>query len=326
MKGKHKVVIEAERLKYEFEIKRNITVIQGESATGKTTLVDLIQTYGRYGKESGIIMISDVPCKAFVGDTALWKAALQAYENSIVFFDEDYPFIFTREFAGAIKGTSNYYVLITRQPLYYLPYSINEIYGIRTTGRYHFPDKIYHEFYPLFQEKQIPESKNITLLVEDEKSGYQFYRQVCGNMECISAGGNSDIAVKLDELAGNKPVIVIADGAAFGAYIASVMALVSHHKKVGIYLPESFEWLILKAGILNVKNLNDILEHPENYIDSGVYFSWENYFTKLLEASTKDDRIIRYDKSKLNDYYLEGRNKEAILNALPDELRDLMRG
>ncbi len=166
MRGKHKVVIEAERLKYEFEIKRNITVIQGESATGKTTLVDLIQTYGRYGKESGIIMISDVPCKAFTGDTALWKAALQAYENSIVFFDEDYPFIFTREFAGAIKGTSNYYVLITRQPLYYLPYSINEIYGIRTTGRYHFPDKIYHEFYPLFQEKRIPESKNITHYLE----------------------------------------------------------------------------------------------------------------------------------------------------------------
>ena len=85
MKGKHRVIIEAERLKYEFEIKRNVTVIQGDSATGKTTLVDLIQTYGRYGQESGIMMASDVPCVAFTGDASLWKTVLDAYKDSIIF-------------------------------------------------------------------------------------------------------------------------------------------------------------------------------------------------------------------------------------------------
>ena len=42
MKGRHHIVIESERLKYEFDIKRNFTVIQGESTTGKTTLVELL--------------------------------------------------------------------------------------------------------------------------------------------------------------------------------------------------------------------------------------------------------------------------------------------
>ena len=90
MRGKHRVIVKNNKLHYEFEIKRNVTVIQGDSATGKTTLVDLIQTYGRYGQESGIMMTSDVPCVAFSGDAGLWKTVLDAYENSIIFFDEDY--------------------------------------------------------------------------------------------------------------------------------------------------------------------------------------------------------------------------------------------
>nr|MCR5735358.1 translation initiation factor 2 [Lachnospiraceae bacterium] len=320
----HRVIIEAERLKYEFEIKRNITVVQGDSATGKTTLVDLIQTYGRYGNESGITVNSDVPCVAFSGDEKLWKVALDTYENSIVFFDEDYPFIFSKDFAEAIRETSNYYVLITRQPLTCLPYSINEIYGIRTTGKYHYPDKIYHEFYPLYHEDLYSLSKQTILLVEDEKSGYQFFKKVCGNTECISSSGNAGMAVQIEDMPQDVPVAVIADGAAFGAYIAKVMAVANSRSNVAMYFPESFEWIILKSGIVNIKNAKAILDNPEDYIDSGVYFSWERFFTDLLESSTRDDGIQRYDKSKLNSFYIEGRNKEAIFDVLPEELRVLL--
>ena len=45
MKGKHHIVIESARLKYEFDIKRNITIIRGDSATGKTTLIELLEDY-----------------------------------------------------------------------------------------------------------------------------------------------------------------------------------------------------------------------------------------------------------------------------------------
>lgn len=41
MKGIHKVVVGAKYLKYEFELRRNLTIIRGDSATGKTTLVDM---------------------------------------------------------------------------------------------------------------------------------------------------------------------------------------------------------------------------------------------------------------------------------------------
>ena len=248
---------------------------------------------------------------------------LDAYKDSIIFFDEDYSFIFTKDFAEAIRDSSNYYVIITRQPLNYIPYSINEIYGIRTSGKYHFPEKVYHEFYPLFSEQVMNSSEKVVLLIEDKKSGYQFYHNLNGDVECISSEGNAGIAMQLESISKNKPVMVIADGAAFGAYIAKVMAVAKSKSNVGMYFPESFEWVILQSGVIDIKNLDDILLHPEEYIDSGVYFSWERYFTDLLESSTKDDRIRKYDKSKLNDFYLEGKNRVAILNVLPKELREL---
>ena len=45
MKGKHKIVVSTKRLKYEFELHRNLTIIRGDSATGKTTLVDMIRDH-----------------------------------------------------------------------------------------------------------------------------------------------------------------------------------------------------------------------------------------------------------------------------------------
>lgn len=69
--------------------------------------------------------------------------------------DKDYKFIHTKEFAEYIQGTDNYYVMITRKPLYYLPYSVKEIYGIRTSGKFHFPEQVYHEFYPIYKDDPI---------------------------------------------------------------------------------------------------------------------------------------------------------------------------
>ena len=49
MKGKYSVFVQNNRLRYEFTISRNITIIRGNSATGKTTLLDLLNAYDRDG-------------------------------------------------------------------------------------------------------------------------------------------------------------------------------------------------------------------------------------------------------------------------------------
>lgn len=54
MKGKKRVIIQNNRVHYEFVIKRNITIIQGDSASGKTTLVNMIRQAENLGESSGI--------------------------------------------------------------------------------------------------------------------------------------------------------------------------------------------------------------------------------------------------------------------------------
>lgn len=323
MKNKHHIIVETERLKYEFDIRRNITVIQGDSATGKTTLVQLLETYSRYGKDSGVRLQSDVPCVVFGGDTSLWKVAMETYQGSIVFIDEDYSFIYSKEFADVIQDTSNYYVLITRQPLYNLPYSVKEIYGIRTTGKYHYPEKIYNEFYRIYEDTDEKSSKDVIVMVEDSKSGYQFFSSVCKKDACISVDGNSNFVSKIENADKDKQVVVIADGAAFGAYIAKVMAIAKSRKDVTMYFPESFEWVILKSGIINIKDIDSILAEPERYIESRDFFSWERYFIQLLIDATSGSDIKKYDKSRLKPYYLEGKNRDSIIGVLPQSIREL---
>ena len=40
-----------------------------------------------------------------------------------------------KEFTRMVKGSDNYFVLVTRDSLEYLPYSIEEIYGMRQSER-----------------------------------------------------------------------------------------------------------------------------------------------------------------------------------------------
>lgn len=63
MKGKYHIIVQNNRVKFEFDIKRNITIIRGDSATGKTTLMNLVETYERLGDESGISISCAKSCK-----------------------------------------------------------------------------------------------------------------------------------------------------------------------------------------------------------------------------------------------------------------------
>ena len=53
MKGSYRVIVYNSRVRYDFTVNRNITVVQGASATGKTTLINLIRDYEENGPESG---------------------------------------------------------------------------------------------------------------------------------------------------------------------------------------------------------------------------------------------------------------------------------
>ena len=157
-KGKHHVVVESPRLKYEFDIKQNITILRGDSATGKTTLIDMLLDDQVAGGNSPIRIESDVPCVALGGVGDRWERVLELITDSIVFIDDGNPFIRSKTFAKAVQESTNDFVLITRETLPELPYRIQEIYGLRTLGKAHFPEKTHVEFYPIFGDAHLSES------------------------------------------------------------------------------------------------------------------------------------------------------------------------
>ncbi len=324
MVGKHHIIIETSKLKYSFHIRRNITIIQGESATGKTTLIELLADYKRRGPGQGINVSSDIPVYVYTGEDKNWKYELDNVKRSLVFVDEDYSFIYTKEFAAYLAASDNYYVFITRKPLYALPYSTQEIYGIRTSGKFHFPEQVYHEFYPIYPVRQaVTDNKKLMILVEDKEAGYQFYKNVAGEERCISAEGNSNIYSKMIETDSSDGVLIIADGAALGPFVDKLVKYATIKQNVALFFPESFEWMILKSGILHNALIDEILAKPEDYIDNTRYISWERFFTALLQDITSADPIKQYSKSSLPSFYT-GENAKSILHVMPEEIRRLI--
>ena len=322
MKGTHHIIVQNGSLKYEFDLKRNITILKGNSATGKTTLIEMVQEYLVDGADSGINLSCDVECRVLTGN--LWKEQLANVSHAIVFIDEGNRFVRTEEFVEKIKKSDNYYVIVTRESLEMLPISVTEIYGIRSSGKYGGLVPVYHEFYHIYGD-EIRNKKNLypicpeILLVEDSNAGYEFFSSVAREkgIQCISANGKSNIFNFLiknkNEL--KKETLIIADGAAFGSQMNRLEQILKQNNLLHLYLPESFEWILLKSGLIRGSNIAEILDDTAEYVESREYFSWEQFFTAVLIQASKDS-YLKYSKKKINKNYLKPFVKKRILEVM----------
>lgn len=314
MKGKYQIIVQNNRLRYELSIRRNITIIRGDSATGKTTLINMIEQAASLGENSGVEVVCKRPCRTLRGND--WELILPNLHEQIIFLDEENQFIKSQEFAAAVKASDNYFVIITREDLPNLPYSVEEIYGIHTSGKYHDLRHTYNEMYHIYSPEIFSgRVRPDVIVVEDSNSGYEFYKTVCAehHISCLSAKGKSNL--KQTVLQEQNKILIVADGAAIGSEMNELYQLMTTNSSLKCYLPESFEWLILKSDQIDGKTVQDILEHPEDFIESQKYFSWERFFTALLVEYTQNS-YIRYSKSKLNEAYLQGKMKQAVLDVM----------
>ena len=315
MKGTYKIKISNSKVSFSLELERNITIICGNSATGKTTLIGLIRDYEQLGKASGVTIQCKKPCRVL--SNVDWKYRLDAIHDSIVFLDEGNEFVRSQDFAQAIRGTDNYYVIINRESLSQLPYSVNSILKLKTTSR---KKVTYIRSYPEYSNLAEPiEQINRVdeIITEDSNSGHDMFSRIAqdNGVSCLSAQGKSNIFSCLANHSGDQ-ILVIADGAAFGAELEKIYKLQEVSTgKIRLYLPESFEWLLLKSGVLGNRTPHDILANPAAHIESRDFFSWEQYFTALLVDLTRDT-YLHYNKNRLNPVYLQPANIEKVLEAM----------
>ena len=328
MNGEVTLTIETGRLKFELTFSRNVSFIRGASGTGKTYLCDLIEQ--SRSADSGVVvsLTKEVPLRVMPMNTLDDPFAMPWYEvfgrinDTIFIIDEECDCLKGKPYnlSEVIKRTSNYYVIISRDRFSDILYSVYSIYELTVQ-----PDPEYSKLFIKNQQIFSNTSTDMNpalIITEDSGTGFDFFTKST-NAPVLTAHTKTRVSRMLKgNLQQNKQnILAIADGAAFGSEVEEVMQIIKKaNTNVILYLPESFEWLLLHSLIFkNDSMIQQILEDYLNMIDYTEFFSLEQYFTKILEDACKKQNVL-YSKStqSLPTIFLTEENIKYLLSLIPN--------
>lgn len=158
------ISIKSKRLEYEFEIKEKVTFILGDSATGKTKMVSLINNLNNPSVKINVsngfdlISISESEFSRFIkhANRRIQEnnySSLKEYwadkdnfpiVNSVIVIDDE-NFVESNEFATFVNADKyNYYIIINRTQISKISYSVYEVYTLKTNGKSHWLERKYN--------------------------------------------------------------------------------------------------------------------------------------------------------------------------------------
>lgn len=106
--------------------------------------------------------------------------------------------------------------------------------------------------------------------------------------------------------------------AAFGSEIGKVLRyLETSNVNCTLYAPESFEYLILSAGLMDVPK--GILQETYLHADSKAFMSWEEYYSSYLADITRNT-VYQYSKQRLAEIYQTQSAVAKIASVMPETI------
>lgn len=127
-----KLEVADRRISFDLLLRRKVTVIRGNSATGKTVLWDMIN---RSRTNPAVSVNCSKPVYA-LHDLVSCRSDLDALSGSVVIVDEDSPLYLNREFMNSVLDYNIWAVFITRDDRHLsVPFSMNEIYEFVSIGK-----------------------------------------------------------------------------------------------------------------------------------------------------------------------------------------------
>ncbi len=290
LKNTIKLEVESPNYNFSCNINRRITLIHGDSATGKSSLTAILST-----TLPGVHIKCDLSTVILHNDS--WKAILTSSTNAIVIAD-DLWCAETAEFASVCKAmlvkNNLYLVLITRAELGNfeeaekvqsngdhfgrLSISLNEIYNFCTDGINHWleHDKIsFHEDF----------KKNDLILTEDTTDGYDFFDYHFKHVN-RSTNGKDSIISDIKKYDKNLNIFLLIDSSAFGCHYEKLKRVIldAGYNVYFCYSYESFEYFLLCSNMLRFSPLVQYELNDTSYANR--YISWETYFSDLINRST----------------------------------------
>lgn len=257
-----KLEVKSKRLSYEITIHGKYTIISGDSGTGKTTLFNMVTDHVLGNKAIKISCDKSVIALAnnFVGNE------LENYKECLIIIDE-YNLLLKRHGAASLlKNSDNYFVIITRKKLDYLPVSIDNYYRFENKGKLN----VARSIFPRFHVKKFRGIKCI--VTEDSVSGAAFFREYFPDVAVLSAHSKSEMPNYLKKnFTTLNGVLIVYDAAAFAFSAKELFETLEGHS-VDVFDWESYENYILRnVPFLEVYNQNDM----DCYSESLEQFSEE---------------------------------------------------
>lgn len=329
MQGRHLINIISRKAEYHLELERKITVIKGDSGTGKSSMIRLISQYLELGRDSGVKLTVSSSAKIQVlTNMSDWYQVLEGMENTILFIDENVRCLYDENFQRALWNADCYAVIVSRSGMFTaLPYAVLSIYELQTKQN---GKTTVTSMYRLY-ENQVSENNYDLVITEDSNSGYEMaeyaFSAAAGEnpVKVVSANGNSNVPGKLRECsASHRNICVDVDGAAFGPYIEQTLKYAELTENTKIAAPESFEYLLLQNGDL-IRFLTPDSSRPGeaeeltrtfDFCNSRDFITWERYYEKLIEKITAEHLGFQYTKRRLNPYFKTLKYAEQYLEDL----------
>ena len=291
-------------LMYILNLESRITIITGDSATGKSTLIRYIENYNKDSYNS--IKIESE--KELIHLTPVMvRNKFELSEDAIYFMDEG-DNVKSKEYFTLVNDTRYKFVIITRDTSYpSISYDVDDIYEIQHIRNKNQLVRIYKNNYNT--NKLSPAVNNIC--TEDEKSGYEFYK-LLDNYNVSNSRGSSRVPYKIQK---SKNSIFIVDSLGFGPYIKRSLLNLDNNNNI-LIAPKSFEYLILCSLFeLSIDELQNLCNSYRNQNhESGKFnINDENIFYKIL-IDKCSNLGFNYNKSSLPNWLVDQRKVDLVID------------
>lgn len=320
MLGTYRVSVLVDKvIRYEFTLKRQFTIVCGDSGTGKTVLRDFIQMHFTEKDNDRVKIVitpefnaSSVPvARAITEDLLSVRESGDTHDdgsyklkwskkprNKIIFVDEDYAYLRGIGFAAATNYTDAYYVVLARDTRVaeYLNNSVWDFIYFKEVGN----ETIVNKAFKMYNEYNGIIGNYDEVLHEDSTTG----KEICAKAlsEVVeSVYGNINIVQNVEERP-RSTILMIADGANFSNILSEIIDTSEEClNTVYLLLPESTEYVLLHNKLFSTdSNVIDSINNPSLACDTTKYISYERMYEDIITLAhiNSPNKIPEYEKKK----------------------------
>lgn len=304
-RGMGRIIVKHRKIHYDFQLTGKLTVVLGDSATGKSVFVETLRKYS-YTCLEGFDTV-----KVMYGIDAIPEDA----HNTLIICDLDSTM--NKEIVRrtiALNNTTNAFLFFGRSYLNEFPVSVDDLYvlskGNPTKLKAAYPKELY----------KVPAHYK-DCLVEDSGSGLQFWSKALGNAKSSNGISNFSHAICND-------CVCIFDRVGAGAYIDAILYASAGRRNVTLLDYQCFEAFLLSTLFHSEIDVHNVLYKEKRYYKelqeyvSNTYSKKGESLGNLCKDPVKVVRNSRYSALVQTDYItlyksLSAEEKEKLRKDYP---------